>query len=150
MVHLLHRLYGVDAPGRWPLWTLAVTLLAIPVATHHNQFFSESPMTTTTGCLQSLQRLKERNKPSVRWKSFAVYKLVWWHFQVGWACGLQFVFLWDNVNNQKYVWIILLKMTLFGFPKVKWLPLTGEVDKSVGFSCRIFSGFNVPRIIKIG
>jgi len=35
--------------------------------------------------------------------------------------GLQFVFFWDNKNNQKCVWIILLKMTFFGFPKVKWL-----------------------------
>jgi len=57
----------------------------------------------TTGCLQSLQRLKERNKPSVRWKSFAIHKLVWWHFQVGWVSGLQFVFFWGNTNNQKYV-----------------------------------------------
>ena len=37
----------------------------------------------TTGSLQSLQRLKERKIPSVRWKSFAIHKLVWWHFQVG-------------------------------------------------------------------
>ena len=37
-----------------------------------------------------------------------------------------------------------------GFPKVKWLHLAGEVDKSVRFSCQIFSGFNVPKIIKIG
>ena len=52
-------------------------------------------------------------------------------FQAGWASGLQFVFFWDNVNNQKYVRIILLKNDFFGFPKVKWLHLTGEVDKSV-------------------
>jgi len=38
----------------------------------------------TTGSYQSPQRLKECNKPSVRWKSFAVHKLVWWYFQVGW------------------------------------------------------------------
>jgi len=38
----------------------------------------------------------------------------------------------------------------FGFSKVKWLHLTGEVDKSVRFTCQIFSGFNVPKIIKIG
>jgi len=61
--------------------------------------------------------------------------------------GLLFVILWENVNNQKYVGIILLKMT-FGFPKVKWLDVTGEVDKSVRFSCHIFSGFNTPKIIK--
>jgi len=28
--------------------------------------------------------------------------------------------------------------------------LTGEVDKSVRCSCQIFSGFNTPKIIKIG
>jgi len=26
----------------------------------------------------------------------------------------------------------------------------GEVDKSVRYSCQIFSGFNTPKIIKIG
>jgi len=41
----------------------------------------------------------------------------------------------------------------FEFPKGKMargLHLTGEVDKSVRFSCQIFSGFNTPEIIKIG
>jgi len=38
----------------------------------------------------------------------------------------------------------------FGFPKVKWLHLTGEMDKSVRFSCQMFSGLNTPKIIKIG
>jgi len=38
----------------------------------------------------------------------------------------------------------------FGFSKVKWLHLTGEVDKAVRFSCQIFSGFDMPKIIKIG
>ena len=38
----------------------------------------------------------------------------------------------------------------FGFPRVKWLHLTGEVGKSVRCSCQIFSGFNIPKIIKIG
>jgi len=38
----------------------------------------------------------------------------------------------------------------FGFPKVKWLQLTGEVDISVQFSRQILSGFSVPKIIKIG
>ena len=38
----------------------------------------------------------------------------------------------------------------FGFPKVKWLHLTGEVGSSVICSCQIFSGFNMPKIIKIG
>ena len=41
-------------------------------------------------------------------------------------------------------------MTFFGFPKVKWLHLRGEVDKSVKCSCQVFLGFNIPKIIKMG
>ena len=37
-----------------------------------------------------------------------------------------------------------------GFPKVKWLHLTGEEDKSVRHSFEIFSVFNILKIIKIG
>jgi len=33
----------------------------------------------------------------------------------------------------------------FGFPKVKWLHLTGEEEQSAQFSCDIFSLFNVPK-----
>jgi len=42
--------------------------------------------------------------------------------------GVTVVFFWDNVNNLKYVSVILLKW-LFGFPEVKWLQYTGEVGK---------------------
>ena len=87
----------------------------------------------TTGSLQSVQRLRERNKPSVGLKSFAVHKLVWWHFQVGWASGLQIVFLWHNVYNQKYVWIILLKMTFLDFPRY-----SGYIWQARWTMCKIF------------
>jgi len=43
-----------------------------------------------------------------------------------------------------------VKSDFFGFSKVKWLYLTGEVDKSVRLLCQIFSEFNMPKIIKIG
>ena len=57
-------------------------------------------------------------------------------------------FFWDNVNNLKYIWIILLKMT-FGFPKVKWLQYTGEVGKcTISYWCQIFSGFNTQKSSK--
>ena len=46
-------------------------LLDIPVAMHHNRFFSEPPTTTHNWLC------------SVRWRSFAIHKLVFWHFQVG-------------------------------------------------------------------
>ena len=60
---------------------------------------------------------QNNNKPSVRWKSVASHKLVKWRFQMVWASGFLFVFFWDNVNNQNYVWIILLKMTYLDFPR---------------------------------
>ena len=37
------------------------------------------------------------------------------------------------------------KNDFIGFPKVKWLHLAGEVDRS-----QILSGFNAPKITKIG
>ena len=95
---------------------------------------------STTGSFHSFQRLKERNKPSVEWKSFAVHKLVWWHFQVGWASGLQFVFLWDNESNQKYVSIILLKMSCFGF--------TRRGGQSLRFLCHISQDITRQKLLK--
>jgi len=44
----------------------------------------------------------------------------------------------------------MLNMTFFEFHKVKWLHLTNEVDKSVRYSCQFVSGFNCPKVIKIG
>ena len=38
----------------------------------------------------------------------------------------------------------------FGFPKVKLLTYTSEVGNCTSYWCRIFSGFNTPKIIKIG
>ena len=37
----------------------------------------------------------------------------WWHLLVGWASGLQFIFFWDNADNQKYASIILPKMNFW-------------------------------------
>ena len=74
-----------------------------PVATHHNRFFSEAP-TTTHNCLFSeLPTFEKTQQTFSQMKKFAIHNLVWWHFQVGWASGLQFVFFWDNVNNLKYI-----------------------------------------------
>jgi len=108
----------------------------IPHTAHHNQFFSEPP--TTTGSFHSEPPTfgrRQQNFSQIK-KSFAIHKLVWWHFQVGWASGLQLVFFWDNIENQKYVWIIMLKITFLDFPKVKWLHLTRKVGKFVRFSCQ--------------
>ena len=90
----------------------------IPVSTHHNRFSQSHRCQPTTGSFQSHQNLKEHNKPPVRWKSLAFHKLVCWHFRWGRQVGmLQFVFFWDNINNQRYVWIMLLKMTVLDFTK---------------------------------
>ena len=35
-----------------------------------------------------------------------------------------------------------------GFPKVKWLHLTDEVEKSVRWSCHIFSAFTYQKLLK--
>ena len=81
-------------------------------------FFSEpNTLPTHRGSFQSRQHLKKRNKPLMRWKSFVFHKSVRWHFQVWWPSGLQFVSFWANVNNHKYAWIILLKMTFLDFPR---------------------------------
>jgi len=79
-------------------------------------YFQSHRRQPTTGSFWSFQRLKERNKPSDRWKGFTIHELLWCYFQVGWASGLQFVSFWDNKNNQKYEWI-LFKMTFFDFPR---------------------------------
>ena len=36
-----------------------------------------------------------------------------------------------------------------GFLNVKWLHLTGELDKCIRFSCQIFAGFNIPKICTV-
>jgi len=41
-----------------------------------------------------------------------------------------------------------VKNAFFGFPKVKWLHLTGKVDKSVRLSCEILSGVIMPESLK--
>ena len=83
-----------------------------------HQFFSEPLMATHNWLFSEPPTFERTQQPSVRWKSLAIHKLLWWH-QVGWASGLQFVFQWDNANNQKYVRIILLKMTFFDFPRYR-------------------------------
>jgi len=43
-----------------------------------------------------------------------------------------------------------LKNDFFEFTKVKWLQYTGKVCKCTSYWCQIFTGFNAPKIIKIG
>ena len=71
---------------------------------------------------------------------------MWWHFSRGVGKCIS-LFSSENQNKHKCVWVILLKITCFGFAKVQWLHGTGEVDKPVRFSHQIFSGFNIQKII---
>jgi len=70
-----------------------------PVATHHNRFFSDPRRKTHN------QLFPEPKTSEIMQQAFSQMKKfcssVWWHFQVGWASGLQIVFLWVNVNNHK-------------------------------------------------
>jgi len=43
-----------------------------------------------------------------------------------------------------------VKNDYFKFLKVQWLHLRDEMDKPVLFSCEMYSGYNVPKVIKIG
>ena len=53
-------------------------------------------------------------------------------------------------RENKFVYTV--ENDFFGFPKLKRIDQTGEIDKSlyIMHSCQIFSGFKVPKIIKIG
>ena len=136
---------------RWSLWTLAVTLLAWHSSCHTPQpvlfratddnpqlaLFRASSVWKNATNLQSDEKALQ----------FAIYcgDIFRWGGQVDYS-----LFSSEITNNQKYVWIMLFESDFFGFPKVKWLHLTGEVDKSVRFSCQILSGFTLPKIVKIG
>jgi len=89
----------------------------ILVATRHNGFFLE-PLTTTHNWLSSEPPTFERTQQTFsQMKNFCNSQVIVVTFS-GWvASGLQFVFLWDNINNQKYVWIILSKWPFLYFPR---------------------------------
>jgi len=84
----------INAEGGHSEHLLWHCLPAIPVATHHNRFFSE-PLTIAHNWLfsESTTFVRTQRTFSRIKKSFAIHKLVWLHFQVGWASGLQIVFL---------------------------------------------------------
>ena len=53
----------------------------------------------TTGSFQSHRHLKECNKPSLGWKSFAIHKLEWWHFRCGRQVGYSLLSSEVCMNN---------------------------------------------------
>ena len=105
----------------------------IPVATHHNRFFSEPPTTTHNWFYSELPTFEKTQQTFSQMNKCAIHMLVWWHFQVGWISGLQFVFFWDNINNQKYVRKITVENDFWIFQ--------GKVatsDRWGGQTCKIF------------
>ena len=89
----------------------------IPLATHHNRFFSE-PLTTTHNWLFSEPPTAERTQQTFsQMQKFCISQVNVMTFSGKLANGLLFVFFWDNVSNRKYAWIILLKMTFLNLPR---------------------------------
>ena len=119
----------------------------IPVATHHthhNRFFSE-PLMTTHNWLSSEPPTFERTQQTFsEMKRFCNSQVSVVIFSGAVGKWITVFFFWDNINNQNYVWIILLKMT-FCISQGKVATSDREVIKSVIFSCQIFSWFNVPK-----
>jgi len=100
---------------------------------------------TTTATLGS--RENEKNKAQMRVIATSPYQVLTtevsrWQLQVTWALLILVATCWATTSHST--------RTFFAFPRVKWLHLTGDVDKSVKCSCHIFSGFNIPKIIKTG
>jgi len=88
-----------------------------PVATHHDRFFSVSWMTTHEWLFSESPAFERTQQTLSQMKKFCNLQVSPVAFKVRWISGWQLVFFWDNVNNQKYVWIILLKMTFWDFPR---------------------------------
>jgi len=88
----------------------------IPISTHHSRF-SQPPTTTHNWLFPEPPTLERTQQTFSQMKKFCTSQVSVVTFQVGWASGLEFVFFWDNINNQKYVWIILLKITCLDFAR---------------------------------
>jgi len=104
----------------------------IPVATHHNQFFSE-PLMTTHNWFSSEPPTFERTQQTFsQMKKFCSSQVSVVTF-FGWVGKwITVCFFWYNINNQKYVWIILLKIFWISQGKV------ATADRWVGQICKIF------------
>jgi len=106
-----------------------IACLTFQVSLITTGYFLSHQRQVTTGSFQSLQHLKKCKKTFVHMKKFSnsqVSMVTLWGMR--WASGLQFVFFWDNINDQNYVWIILLTMTLLDFVsgsiwQVRWTKL---------------------------
>ena len=75
----------------WSLWTIAVTLLARHSSCHTSQWvlFKTIEDNSQLAFFRVFNAWKQRNKLSVKWKTFAIHKLVCWYFRVEWVSGLK-------------------------------------------------------------
>jgi len=105
----------------------------IPVATHHNWFFSEPPMTTHNWLFWEPPTSQRTQQTFSQMKKFCSSQVIVVTFLGGRTSRLQTVFLWDNVNNQKFVWIILLTVTFLDFPRY-----SGYIWQARCTICKIF------------
>ena len=100
---------------RLSLWTLAMTLLTWHSNCHTSQPVFWEPLMTTHNWLLSEPPIFEDTQQTSNQVKKMHFTIIVVTFLGGWASGPHFIFFWDNVNNQKYAWIILLRMTFFGF-----------------------------------
>ena len=98
----------------------------IPVATHDNRFLSEPPTTTHNWVYSELPTF-ERMQWNFSQMKVCNSQVTLVTFSGGVGKWITVYFFWDNISNQKYVWIIVLKITFLDFPRessyiwqVKW------------------------------
>jgi len=99
----------------------------IPVATHHNRFFSVTDDNPQLALFRASNVWKKAKTFSQMQKvCSSQVSVVTFSGGVGNWITVRFL-LWNNLRNQQYVWIILLNMTFLDFPRergymlhVKW------------------------------
>jgi len=95
------------------------------------------------------------NEPKVAYHNKCVLFLLPVCFDVSYLRGSHLLSVGIKLRKQRMRWQ-LGSGTSFAGPFISPAvvrhppsPLSGEVDKSVRCSCQIFSGFNVPKVVKI-
>ena len=84
----------------------------IPVATHHNRFSSEPPMTAHNWLSSEPPTFERTQETFSQMKKFCSSQVSVVTFSG--EVGKWITVFWDNVNNHKYLWITLLKVTWNG------------------------------------
>jgi len=88
----------------------------VPVATHHNWLFSEPPMTANNWLSSEPPTFERAQQTFSQMKQFCISLVRRVTFSDGAGKWIS-LFSSENVNNQKYVRIVLLKMAFLDFPR---------------------------------